>query len=139
MEYTDLQTVHSTCRTRKLSETCTDMAKLFRNPAPHSVTVVCLWLTDICRSMLSIDLIFHPSSLTAAAPALSSAGLVNVIGDKAALIVHTRHILIIVAQGVMGRRTGVLCHDFCCYPAVQSSVRQFGNVTVGIRSLHRAR
>lgn len=134
MEYTDLQTVHSTCRTRKLSETCTDMAKLFRNPAPHSVTVVCLQ-----TPVLSIDLIFHPSSLTAAAPALSSAGLVNVIGDKAALIVHTRHILIIVAQGVMGRRTGVLCHDFCCYPAVQSSVRQFGNVTVGIRSLHRAR
>lgn len=89
--------------------------------------------------MLSINLIFHPPSLTVASPALSSAALIDVVGDKAALPVHARHVLIISTLRVMARATGVLCHDDPGHASVQSRVRQFGNVTEGIRSLYGAR
>lgn len=90
------------------------------------------------QQLLSIDLIFHPTSLTAAAPALSFACLIDVIGHKAALPVRTRHILIIVTLGILGGSTGILCHDVCWHAAAQSTLRQFGtcNVTKGVRSLY---
>lgn len=95
--------------------------------------------TQWISTALSIDLVFHPTSLTAATSTLSSAGLVNVIGHKPALPVRAWHILIIVTLGVLGRSAWVFCHDVCCHTAVQSSVRQFVNVTKCVRSLYGAR
>ena len=81
--------------------------------------------------VLSIDLIFHPTGL----PALSSAGLIDVVGHKAALPVRAWHVLIIVTLGVLVGSTGVFCHDGCRHGAGRSTnVRQFGNVTEGVRS-----
>lgn len=85
--------------------------------------------------MLSIDLIFHPTSLTAAALTLRPAGLIDVIGHEATRPVRAGHILIIITVGVLGGSTEVLGHDVCLHAAVR---RQFGNVAEGIGSLHRA-
>lgn len=84
--------------------------------------------------MSSIDLIFHPTSLTVAAPTLSFGGFINVVGYKATLPVRTRHILVVITLGVLGGNTGVLCHDICWHAAVQ-----FGNVAKSVRSLYGIR
>lgn len=47
------------------------------------------WVARWPSTMLSIDLIFHPTSVTVAVPTLSFGGLINVIGYKATLLVHT--------------------------------------------------
>lgn len=95
--------------------------------------------TDLCWSVSAIDLILHPTCLAVAAPTLGSAGLVDVVGYEAALPVCAWHSLIIGTRRDVGRRESILCHDVCRHIAVQSSVRQFGYVTISVRSLYRAR
>lgn len=85
-------------------------------------------------SASSVDFIFHPAAPTAAAPTLSFGALVNVIGDEAALPLRARHIFVIVALGVLGRKAGVLCLRVCRRARVQ-----FGNVAKGVRSLYGVR
>lgn len=116
----------------------------FCRDGSYNYYVVWRWWTladtrQTSTPMLSVNLIFHPSSGTAAAPALSSAGLIDVIVHKAALLLHTWHVLVIVALGVMGRCTGVLRHDVWWHAAVQRGGRKLGDVAEGIRSLHGAR
>lgn len=85
-------------------------------------------------SASSVDFIFHPAAPTAAAPTLSFGALVNVIGDEAALPLRARHIFVIVALGVLGRKAGVLCLRVCRRARVQ-----FGNDAKGVRSLYGVR
>lgn len=83
-------------------------------------------------SALSVDFILHPSA--PAAPTLSFGALVNVIGDEAALPLRARHVFVIVALGVLGRKAGVLRLH------VRRRARvQFGNVAEGVRSLYGVR
>lgn len=88
------------------------------------------WLS----SMLSVDFIFHPAAPTAASPTLSFGVLVNVIGDEAALPLRARHVLVIVALGVLGRGARVR-HG----RVRRGATVQFGDVAKGVRSLHGVR
>lgn len=85
-------------------------------------------------SALSVDFIFHPAAPTAAAPPLSFGAFVNVIGDEAALPLRARHVFVIVALGVLGRKAGALCVHVRRRAHVQ-----FGNVAKGVRSLYGVR
>lgn len=81
--------------------------------------------------VLPVDFILHPAAAAAAAPTLSFWALVNIVGDEAALPLWARHILIIIALGVLGRKAGVLCrHIF------RGATAKFGNVAKGVRSLY---
>lgn len=80
---------------------------------------------------LPVDFILHPAAVATAAPTLSFGALVNIVGDEAALSLWARHILIIIALGVLRRKAGVFCRH-----VRRGATVQFGNVAKGVRSLY---